>query len=100
MENEAQNNANETATISFSGFRDKVLIVICNQDDNSQFVRQLHQPFFYKEIDPHNWILNTYQTGIDESKRFNEYACRKFDPESIPGWKEIAGDKYQIPFDF
>jgi len=79
------------------------LIAIQNREDNKQFVRQVHQPFFYKEIAPHIWLLNTYQERVDASGRVlyvpKEYNCWKIDHESIPGWKDKFGDENQPSLD-
>jgi hypothetical protein len=90
--------------IEADGFRQKTLVKIQNQKDNKQFVRQLHQPFFYKEIIPHIWVLNTYQKSFDARGRLlcvpKEYKCQKIDHESIKGWKDSFGDENQHSLDF
>ena len=78
-----------------------VLPVVAGPD---QIVRQLHQPFFYKEISPHIWILNTFQESFDASGRLlcvpKEYNCGKFEHESIKRWKIAFGDEAQHSLDF
>jgi hypothetical protein len=90
--------------IEADGFLQKTLIKIQSQEDNEQFVCQLHQPFFYKEITPHIWVLNTYQENFDESGKLlcmpKEYKCQKIDHESLKGWKDFFGDENQHSLDF
>ena len=90
--------------IEANGFYQKTLIKIQNQKDNKQFVRQLHQPFFYREISPQIWVLNTYQENFDEKGRLlympKEYKCQKIDHESLKGWKDSFGDESQHSLDF
>jgi hypothetical protein len=80
--------------IETDGFRQKVLIINSRREDNKQFVRQLHQPFFYKIINSHNWILNTYQENLDASGKLlcapKEYIC----------WKIDQRDENERSFDF
>jgi len=90
--------------IEVDGSRKKALVMINGREDNKQIVRQLHQPFFYKEIGPHNWLLNTYQENLDTSGRLSyvpkEYICTKIDHESSKGWKIAFGDEQQRSLDF
>jgi hypothetical protein len=80
--------------------RKNALIAIQNRADNKQFVRQLHQPFFYKEIKPRVWVLNTYQESFDISGRLvcvpKEYNCWKFDLEG----RDAFGDENQRSLNF
>jgi hypothetical protein len=90
--------------IETDGFREKALIVIQSREDKQQLVRQLHQPFFHKEIPPHIRVLNTYQESLDASGRLlcvpKEYICKKIEHESITGWKDAFGDEQQRSLDF
>jgi hypothetical protein len=90
--------------IQKDGFRQKTLIRIQNGEDNKQFVRQLHQPFFYKEVAPHIWILNTYQENSDANGELlsapKNYICEKIDRKSLKGWKDVFGDENQLPLIF
>jgi hypothetical protein len=90
--------------IEKDGLLQKLLIAIQSRNDNKQFVSQLHQPFFYKEIAPHVGILNTYQNTTNASGKLlyapKEYVCRTFDPKSGKGWRKILGDKNQPTLNF
>jgi hypothetical protein len=85
-------------------FRKQAWIAIQSREDNCQFVRQLHQPFFRKEITPHIWLLNTYQESFDANGKLvcgsKKYNCWKIDHESIKSWKTVFGDENQHPLDF
>jgi hypothetical protein len=93
-----------TIQIKTDGFRQKTLIAIQRREDKQQIVRQLHQPFFYKEISHQIWILNTYQDNCDVNGRLlcvpKEYNCVKVDHESLKRWKTIFGDEKQRSLDF
>ena len=87
------------------GTDNKVLIIVSKREDNGQFVRQLHQPFFYKEIDSRKWELNTYQeiwnrNGklLYEPKKYICYVIRN--PRAIKDQEKGFGDKNQLSIDF
>ena len=45
----------------------KALLLIREQEKIRQFIREIRQPFFYRERDLHHWILNTYQARYDDA---------------------------------
>jgi len=72
--------------------------------DKNQFIHKLHQPFFYREIDSHNWVLNTYEERYDSNGSLffsaKEYACYAIAPTSIDGCKKAFGDENQLLINF
>jgi hypothetical protein len=88
--------------INPNGFHRDAFIVVHNPKDNKQFVADLHQPFFYKEIRPDFWVMNTYQKIVDNitgllSYTPKDYNCWKIDHKSIKGWRGVFGDEDQRP---
>ena len=85
--------------IQKDGFQTEAFIVVSNPKDNKQFVDDLHQPFFYKEIAHTNWTLSTYREICDASGRVlyvpKEYPCWKVDHESIKNWKAVFENEMQ-----
>jgi hypothetical protein len=83
---------------------EEALLLVGKPEENAQFIRQIHQPFFYEKIDDRNWILNTYQenhNAIENSLYApKEYTCHIImDPTRIKGWKKAFGDNNQLLID-
>jgi hypothetical protein len=75
----------------------EMLVILSERKNNAQFIRQLSQPFFYREIASNKWELNTFNEmqGNEEKK----YCCDVTEPENLPGWKKHFGDKNQAILD-